>query len=219
MPIKTKSIKFINGTQNNFERKIRSQVQTEDLQMSPKTVVQTCLDLQTKNTRGKTILAAHPSFVFRAAQNVLKERMEQNQNEQNMDENMEEEMNESVDQQMDWSPNDPTALPNATIPGLSSGSSSSSPSLDSLPSRRHSSSSDDDFGGESMEMFCYEHLRPEVQDQADPEPMDADDEPMDIDEQNDGEEALDANIDLVGQLDESSMEAEIDIINMIAQYE
>ena len=216
MPIKTKSIKFIHGTQDNLQRKIRNQLPTQDLQNSPKTVVQSCLNLHDKDTRNKAILAAHPSFVYRAAKQVLKERMETNQTEQNIEENIEEDMNENMEQQMDWSPNDPTALPNATIPGLSSGSSSSSPSLDSLPSRRRSSSSEDDFGGESMEIFCFEHLRPGLQNE--PEPMEADDEPMDID-QYDGEDALDANIDLVGQLDESSMEAEVEIVNMLANYQ
>ena len=233
MPLKTKvtqKIKFVSGTEENLKRKIRKEMETNDLEKSPKTMVQTILKLGPK-TRNTEILKSHPSFVYRCGSAVLNER-HQMQEQRNMDvenidvQNMDVEnidvQNMDVDPLNDSnameveSPEDPTALPMEIIPGLDSSNSTNS-SLPPLPSRRHSSSSSDDFNGESMEMFCFEHLRPEAEYHAESDAASAVEE-MDVDFQDDGFDALDNNIDLVGSLDESTMEGTIEIENMLKKY-
>ena len=207
-------IKFVSGTEENLKRKIRREVETSDLEQSPKTMVKSILKLGPK-TRNTEILKKHPSFVYRCGSAVLNERQMQAIDPiEDMDvDSPNDSPNDSNAMELE-SPNDPTALPMDVIPGLDSSPSTDS-SLASLPTRRQSSSSSSsDFNGESMEMFCFEHLRPEAEYNAESEV-----EEMDVDNNDDGFDALDNNIDLIGSLDESTLEAEVEIDNMLAKYQ
>ena len=202
-------IKFVSGTEENLKRKIRREVETSDLEQSPKTMVKSILKLGPK-TRNTEILKKHPSFVYRCGSAILNERQMQAIDPiEDMDvDSPNDSPNDSNAMEVE-SPNDPTALPIDIIPGLDSSPSTDS-SLVSLPTRRQSSSSSSDFNGESMEMFCFEHLRPEAESEV---------EEMDVDNNDDGFDALDNNIDLIGSLDESTLEAEVEIDNMLAKYQ
>ena len=202
-------IKFVSGTEENLKRKIRREVETSDLEQSPKTMVKSILKLGPK-TRNTEILKKHPSFVYRCGSAILNERQMQAIDPiEDMDvDSPNDSPNDSNAMELE-SPNDPTALPMDVIPGLDSSPSTDS-SLASLPTRRQSSSSSSDFNGESMEMFCFEHLRPEAESEV---------EEMDVDNNDDGFDALDNNIDLIGSLDESTLEAEVEIDNMLAKYQ
>ena len=202
-------IKFVSGTEENLKRKIRREVETSDLEQSPKTMVKSILKLGPK-TRNTEILKKHPSFVYRCGSAILNERQMQAIDPiEDMDvDSPNDSPNDSNAMEVE-SPNDPTALPIDIIPGLDSSPSTDS-SLASLPTRRQSSSSSSDFNGESMEMFCFEHLRPEAESEV---------EEMDVDNNDDGFDALDNNIDLIGSLDESTLEAEVEIDNMLAKYQ
>ena len=212
-------IKFVSGTEENLKRKIRREIETSDLEQSPKTMVKSILKLGPK-TRNTEILKKHPSFVYRCGSAVLNERQLQA-----VDpiEDMEVDSPNDSNAMDVESPNDPTALPMEIIPGLDSSPSTDS-SLASLPTRRQSSSSSD-FNGESMEMFCFEHLRPEAENIArSPENIaESEDTPeveeMEVDNNDDGFDALDNNIHLIGSLDESTLEAEVEIDNMLAKYQ
>ena len=207
-------IKFVSGTEENLKRKIRREVETSDLEQSPKTMVKSILKLGPK-TRNTEILKKHPSFVYRCGSAILNERQMQAIDPiEDMDvDSPNDSPNDSNAMELE-SPNDPTALPMDVIPGLDSSPSTDS-SLASLPTRRQSSSSSSsDFNGESMEMFCFEHLRPEAEYNAESEV-----EEMDVDNNDDGFDALDNNIDLIGSLDESTLEAEVEIDNMLAKYQ